>query len=102
GSTCCTCATCRAPSVMLPMPYALPESHPRRHSTADELPELLANLRSSVTRHVGERRAAGVPIARVIPEVRCLVREAESCESVREPSDALLAQVIRWTVAAYF
>jgi hypothetical protein len=43
-----------------------------------------------------------VPVERVLPEVKCLVREAESCEGWRDPSDALMAHAVRWSIEAYY
>ncbi len=67
-----------------------------------ELVRLLAHLRSTVTRYVSERRAAGVPVERVIPEVKGLVRAAVSCEGWFDPADTLMAQVVRWAITAYY
>ena len=67
-----------------------------------ELRRLLGQLRSTVTAYVLARRTAGVPIERVVPEAKCLVREAESCEAWRDPSDVLLSQVVRWGIEAYY
>ncbi len=67
-----------------------------------ELVRLLAHLRSTVTRYASERRAAGVPVERLIPEVKGLVRDAASREGWFDPSDTLLAPVARWTITAYY
>jgi hypothetical protein len=67
-----------------------------------ELLRLLAHLRSTVVTYVCARRSERVPIERVLPEVKCLVREAESCEGWLHPSELLLAQVVRWTIEAYY
>ena len=72
-----------------------------RDEPSPELLRLLAHLRSTVTTYVIARRDEGAPIERVVPEVKCLVRESESCEGWRDPSDALLAQVVRWSIEAY-
>lgn len=69
---------------------------------AGELARLVAHLQSTVTSYVRERRREGVPVERVIPEVKCLVREAESCEGWRDPADTLMAQVVRWSIQAYY
>ena len=66
-----------------------------------ELVALLADLRVSVTNYVSRRRAQGAPVERVLPEVRCLVREAESCERWLDPEDTLLSQAERWSLEAY-
>ena len=68
---------------------------------APGLERLLAHLRAVVTQHVRSRRAAGVPVERVLPELRALVREAEAREGWRDSSDALLARVYGWGVDAY-
>ena len=69
---------------------------------APRLVQLLAHLRSCVTCHVTERRAAGAPFDRVLLEVRSLVREAEACEGWRDASETLLAQVAWWSINAYY
>jgi hypothetical protein len=70
--------------------------------TSPELLRLLGQLRWSVTRYAQGQHAATVPIERVLPEVKGVVREAESGEGWRDPSDALMAQVVRWTIEAYY
>jgi hypothetical protein len=70
--------------------------------TSPELLRLLTQLRGTVTRYAQERRAAHVPIERVVPEVKSVVREAESGEGWRDPADGLMAQVVRWTIEAYY
>jgi hypothetical protein len=67
-----------------------------------ELVRLLAHLRSAVTRYAQERRDAGAAVERIVPEVKCLVREAASCEGWFDPGDSLMAQVVRWTIMAYY
>ena len=67
-----------------------------------ELVRLLAHLRSAVTRYTHERRDAGAPVERVVPEVKGLVREATACERWCDPADTLTAQVVRWAIAAYY
>ena len=66
------------------------------------LVHLLQHLRSTVAAYVASRRAAGAALERVLPEVKCLVREAASCEQWHDPSDTLMAQVVRWTIDAYY
>ncbi len=66
-----------------------------------ELTRLLRHLHTTVTHFVHARRAAGVAVDRVIPEVVCLVRESESCEGWRDRSERLMAQVVRWSIDAY-
>jgi hypothetical protein len=74
-------------------------------TTADahsaELTRLLSHLQATVRHFVHARRAAGVAVDRVIPEVVCLVRESESCEGWRDRSERLMAQVVRWSIDAY-
>jgi hypothetical protein len=67
-----------------------------------ELVRRLAHLRSTIDRYVRERREAGLSVERVVGEVRCLVRETESCEAWRDPADTLMAQAVRWTIEAYY
>lgn len=66
------------------------------------LVHLLNHLRSTVAAYVSGRRAEGAAIERVLPEVKCLVREAASCEQWHDPADTLMAQVVRWTIDAYY
>lgn len=66
-----------------------------------ELARLLAGLEEAVTRYVAGRRAEGAPSERVLSEVRCVVREAESADGAFHGSEALMAQVVRWALAAY-
>jgi hypothetical protein len=66
------------------------------------LVHLLQHLRTTVAAYVASRRAEGAAIERVLPEVKCLVREAASCEQWHDPMDALMAQVVRWTIDAYY
>jgi hypothetical protein len=67
-----------------------------------ELVRRLAHLRSTLTRYVSERRDAGIPVERVLPEVKALVREAATAEPWSDPADALMGQVVRWTITAYY
>jgi hypothetical protein len=66
-----------------------------------ELALLLARLQEAVAQYVAARRADGTPMERVLPEVQCVVREAESADGTFAGSEALLGQVMRWAVAAY-
>jgi hypothetical protein len=86
-------------------PPTPPQPQPVLESAVEPSPELvrlLATLRARVVRHVAERRAAGASPERIVAEVRCLTREAESCEGWRDPSDTLLRQVVRWSIEAYY
>jgi hypothetical protein len=67
-----------------------------------ELMRLLGYLRSTVCRYVRARRGAGVPVERVLPEVKGLVREASALEGSFDSADTLMAQGVRWTIAAYY
>ena len=67
-----------------------------------ELLRVLSRLRTQLTRYVARRRAAGVPIERVLPEVKCLVRESQSVERWADPAGTLMAQIVRWSITAYY
>lgn len=62
----------------------------------------LAALRASVTMLVCARRAEGVPIQRVLPELKALVRHAEPALSGLETLTMLTEQVVRWAIEAYY
>jgi hypothetical protein len=70
-------------------------------SSAD-LIALLDQLRAAVARYVAERRVAGAPIERVLPEVKALVREAVAYEGWHDAAEALMGQVVGWTIATYY
>ena len=57
---------------------------------------------SAVIRFAHERRDLGTPVERLVPEVKGLVREATACEGWCDPTDTLMAQVVRWAIAAYY
>jgi hypothetical protein len=63
---------------------------------------LLADLHDSLTTYVRQRRADGAPVERVLPEVKGIVREAEFAESWPDELGVLMAQVVRWTIEAYY
>jgi hypothetical protein len=67
-----------------------------------ELRRVLLRLRTQLTHYVARRRAAGVPIERVLPEVKCLVRESQSVERWADPAGALMAQIVGWSITAYY
>ena len=67
-----------------------------------ELLRVLTRLRTQLTRYVVRRRTAGVPIERVLPEVKCLVRESQSVERWADPAGTLMAQIVRWSITAYY
>lgn len=66
------------------------------------LEQLLEQLRATLACFVEARRAAGAPVERVIPEVKALVREAAAHERWYDPTEQLMTQVVRWTIAAYY
>lgn len=68
---------------------------------ATDMERLVAALRARVEGLVCRRRAHGVPVERVIPEVRRLVREAELAEGDPDALGVLDAQVVRWALDAY-
>ncbi len=69
---------------------------------SDELIRLLDRLQTAVARYVADSRRAGAPLARVLPEVRGLVREAVVREGWYDPGETLMEQVVGWAVAAYY
>ena len=88
--------------VVPPLALAAPLADARNSSEVEaELADLLADLHLCVVNYVYRRRAEGAPVERVLPEVRCLVREAESCERWSDPDDLLVAQAERWSREAY-
>lgn len=84
-------------SVPPPAPVAVPDAAP----SVPMRPDLAAKLRESLTPYVQQRRAANAPLERVIGEVRCLVREAESCEGYADPAEALLRCALEIAADAY-
>jgi hypothetical protein len=82
-------------------PVATGDAAPARQTSAD-LTGLLEQLRTAVVCYVGERREAGAPIQRVLPEVKALVREAVAYEGWHDPAAALMPQVVGWTIAAFY
>jgi hypothetical protein len=71
-------------------------------AASPELVRLLVHLRSMIACHVGALRSAGAPVERVLVEVKSLVREAVALEAWYDPSDALMGQVVHWTISAYY
>jgi hypothetical protein len=67
-----------------------------------ELVALLDRLRAAVGRYVGGRRRAGAPVERVLPEVKGLAREAVAYAGWHDPAEALMRQVVGWTIAAFY
>lgn len=67
-----------------------------------ELVRLLGHLRSAVDDHVRERREAGLPVERVLREVKGHVRDASALRGWFDPADSLMARAVRWTIMAYY
>ena len=67
-----------------------------------ELARLLAMVRTQVTQYVAQRREAGAPIERVLPEVKSLVRASQVAERWDDPRGTLMTQVVRWVIGAYY
>ena len=63
---------------------------------------LLDQLRTAVACYVGERRVTGAPIERVLPEVKAFVRVAVAYEGWHDAAEALMRQVVGWTIATYY
>jgi hypothetical protein len=82
-------------------PMATDDSAPSAPASAD-LTRLLDHLRTVVACYVCDRRRAGAPIERVLPEVKGLVRAAVAHEGWHEPAAALMRHVVGWTIAAYY
>lgn len=89
-----------------PRASAAPRYQTRTDVVGEEAPPalvgLLAALRASVTVYVCGRRRAGAPIERVLPEIKSLVRDAESSMGSLETLAPLVAQVVGWTIEAYY
>ena len=87
--------------------YGVQPAHDARADAAHDgsaatLAQLLGDVRTVVACYVHERRAAGVPVERVLVAVKALVREARAIERWDDPDGALMAQVVGWTIASYF
>ena len=67
-----------------------------------ELVGLLGRLESTVGRFVRGRRDRGLPVERVLSEVKGLVREASALDGWCDPADTLMARVVGWTIMAYY
>ena len=65
-----------------------------RDEPSPELAPLLSHLRSTLASYVGEQREAGVPVERVLVEVKGLVRQAASLERWFDPTDTLMGQAV--------
>lgn len=59
-------------------------------------------LRAVVRRYTRERRASGVSVERLLPEVKGLVREAETAAGWHDVDESLMTRVVRWTIDAYY
>jgi hypothetical protein len=66
-----------------------------------ELVGLLDRLRSAIASYVGGRRAAGVPVERVLAEVQHLARAAAVCEGWYDFTELLVPRASAWARAAY-
>lgn len=64
----------------------------------------LAELRAVTAHYVCGLRAEGVRPEQMLPRVKALVRDALVAERWRdpEPTEALMAHVVRWSIEAYF
>lgn len=71
---------------------------------SERLAELLAELRAMTARYTCCLRADGARPERMLPQVKHLVREAMQAEAWGNPAaeDALMAQVVRWSIEAYY
>jgi hypothetical protein len=65
------------------------------------LARLLDQLRRAVSRYVASRREAGVPVERILPEVKAMVREASAYEQWFDADEALMGEVMGWATTAY-
>ena len=79
-----------------------PEHEPGPDDRSPDLAPLFAVVRQRVALHVRQRRGEGAPLERVVPELRCLVREAQSSEGWHDPTDVLMAVVVGWAVETYY
>lgn len=66
-----------------------------------ELARRLGDLRVMLTRYVLARRAAAVPVARVLAEVRQVVRLGAAQEAWPDPNGALTRQAVRCALGVY-
>lgn len=72
------------------------------NAEAPALVGLLAALRAGVSVYVCGRRQECVPIWRVLPEVKALIREADPEVAHLATLAPLVDQVVRWTIEAYY
>jgi hypothetical protein len=82
-------------------PAAAGDALPSTQVSAD-LVVLLDQLRTAVAHYVSERRRAGAPIERVLPDVKALVRKAVAYEGWYDAAEPLMRQVVGWTIAAFY
>jgi hypothetical protein len=82
-------------------PVATGDAAPATQPSAD-LVGLPDRLRTAIARYVAGRRLAGAPIERVLPEVKAFVRETVAYEGWHDPAEALMQQVVGWTIAAFY
>lgn len=73
-------------------------------SASDPLVGLLAQMRAVTTQYVCALRADGVPVERMLPGVKALVREAMRAERWHDDHAAqvLTVLVVEWSIAAYY
>ena len=100
-----TCAAARVHEGMQALPWPSSDQaadHAARQASSPALRECLVGLRDAVEGYVGRRREEGTPVERVLAEVKTLVRRAEGCDLSREATDALMPQVVRWGIQAFY
>ncbi|HEY0776999.1 MAG TPA: hypothetical protein VGD56_03440 [Gemmatirosa sp.] len=70
----------------------------------DPVPGLLAQLRAATTVYVCGLQATGARPEQMLVRVKALVRDAMAAEGWHdvEATDALVAHVVRWSIAAYY
>ena len=85
-------------------PFTLPLDRSPRDAASDPLVALLAQLRAATTRYVYALRADGARPEQVLVQVKGLVRESMSAEGWSDPeaTRALTAEVVRWSIDAYY
>jgi hypothetical protein len=83
-------------------PVASGDAAPSMQASSADLIALLDQLRTAVVRYVADRREAGAPIQRVLPEVKGVMREAGAYEGWHDPAEVLMRQVVGWTIVAFY
>ncbi len=104
GQPCITRAAARVHEGMEALPWLSSDqaAGDAARSASPPLPEGLVGLREAVAGYVGERRCQGAPVERVLAGVKASVRRAEGSDSSREATDALMPQVVRWGILAFY